>query len=1200
MAKKMKKALCAVLAVIMALSCFSLTVAAYTGYDHDGTNTSLKVRSEVTTDQASYSVGSTVTATVTLEHPDNDAIGWIGTVAFDDSVLEFKSATPGEGFSYFNYKSGSTDVEFVPVAENYSVANLTAGYGGTAYTMANLCRLIGTPTFADSHLALIPIGLVSEGKTKGTSTVITLTFEAKAATSATGISLLPSYVYSSDHGYFDCAAPVEDDGTYLTAYSAVKLPSSFAITGEGGDTYYDITFTWHGGSATKSTKENTMPQLPDDPADWTTADDDYNHTFKEWSPAVAVATQATTYTAVYNDIFVPASYTDYNSIKSAAEAKRDGGSWTEESVANLNAKLAVDVSGLGKGHQSQVDAAAAAIQTAADNLIEKQAAVYDITFNVNGTPTVVSTTEGARPQAPNVPSYQDNEKIYTFSAWKDDVTGTEYTTANLPVATGVASYTAQYSWTYRDYPVTFTWHGGSTVVNTHWGVAPVAPTNIPSYQEGGKTYTHIGWNPAVAAYDGTVTSYEATYSSQAIIYDIIFIVNGTETHVPTAAGAMPQAPEVSGYSEGDYDYTPDGWNPAVVPASANGTTYTAKFIETFVPADYTAVNAAIAQAGQINRDIYTADSLADLDAAILAADVEHPLGRTQKTTVDGFATAIVNAIGALVEKPADYTEYNNAKSALETELAKTDAYTPDSIATVSGLLADIDNALDKNLKITSQSVVEKAAQDVTALQAQLVAKADKSTLKSLIDEAEALDPNKYVDFSGVTSALATANDVYNNDNATDQQVVDATNALRNALGALEFKPADYTAWNSLVNRFNNIDTNYYTPESVQAVNDVIDRVTLDEDIRYQDDLDALCTELETAIDNLQLIRTWEGETDWEGVAHETFGSNLIFTQKVNPNDASDIEVEVKINHPNYDISMLQIAALYDAKAMTFVSAEIKNGTEIYAETKAADFNPTDYSLPAMANASILKVAADYDTALAATEATEDLVMVLKFKATGVVPSSYIKSVPLQSNEVVTAGESVFSQILTSEGGKEWMHNDIANLVLAEGAGGTIAGTFACNANNTSTVTIKLMDGDTEVASTTATGLAPNYTFENVAPGTYTIKMSATGSLGYKILNVVVEAGATKEIPSVTLIFGNYDGDSEITSFDVMEIIPHANNFTYEEAADFDGSGDIDIMDAANTIPFMNANTNAASQVLDLLAQFSVLRMFNCFKYIKES
>ena len=153
------------------------------------------------------------------------------------------------------------------------------------------------------------------------------------------------------------------------------------------------------------------------------------------------------------------------------------------------------------------------------------------------------------------------------------------------------------------------------------------------------------------------------------------------------------------------------------------------------------------------------------------------------------------------------------------------------------------------------------------------------------------------------------------------------------------------------------------------------------------------------------------------------------------------------------------------------------------------------------------------------------------------------------------------------------------------AAGTITGTFTCNANNTSTVTISLMNGDEVVATTTATGSAPDYAFSDVAPGTYTIKMSATGSLGFVINNVDVTAGENTAIPSdtVTLIFGNYDGDDEITSFDVMEIIPHANNFTYNEAADFDGSRDIDIMDAANTIPFMNANTNAADQVLDLLA-----------------
>ena len=1183
MAKKLKKTLCAVLAVIMAFGCFSLTVAAYTGYDHDGTNTSLKVRSEVSVDASSYTVGSTVTATVTLEHPDNEAIGWIGTIAFDDSLLEYKSATLGDGFNYFDYISNKVTTTFVPVAENTSVESLTAGYGGSAYNMTSLCRLLGTPAFTADHLSLMPIAVISDGKAKGTSTVITLTFETKAETSATAITLLPSYVFSSNHGYFDCAAPVEDDGTYVTAYSAIKNPTQFEITNGSGETYYNIVFNWHGDSATKRTKQGDQPEVPSVSG---YQDDEKIYTFSAWKDDatgteyapenIPVATGTASYTAQYSSEYrnYPVTFTWH------------GGSATVNTHWGVAPEAPTDIQPYTEGGKTYTFTGWSPAVAAYDGTVTAYEATYssvsvmhEITFNVNGTPTVVSTAEGSQPQAPSVPSYQDNEKIYTFSVWKDDATGQTYTTANLPVATGTASYTAQFTDEYKNYPVTFTWHGGSTTVNTHWGVAPVAPTNIPSYEEGGKTYTHNGWNPTVAAYDGTVTSYEATYSSEVIVYDIIFIVNGKETTVKTNAGAMPQAPVVSAYSEGDFDYTPDGWTPDLAPASADGTTYTAKFKETFVEAIYDSVDAAIVEAGKVNRDIYTADSLANLDEAIANADVEHKLGRTKQDQVNGFATAILNAIAVLDEKPADYTAYHAAKSALETELAKTDAYTPESIAAVTAALADIDNALDKDLKITKQSIVEKAEQDVKALTAQLVAKADKTTLKSLIDDAEALNPEKYVDFSGVTAALATANQVYNDDNATDQAVSDATNALRNALNALVFKPANYTAWQTLVNSFNNIDTNYYTPESVAAVNAVIERVKENQDINYQGELNALCGELDSAINALELIREWTGETDWEGNVYDSFGSNLIFTQKVNPDDASDIEVEVRINHPNYDISMLQIAALYDANAMSFVSAEIKNGTELYSNTKASDFNPADYSLPAMTNASVLKIAADFDNALAATEASEDLVMVLKFRATGAAATSYIKCVPLESNEVVTDGESVFSQILTSDGDKEWLHNDIANLILGEGAGGTITGTFACNYNDSAEVTIKLMNGDVEVAKTTATGEDSAYTFGDVAPGNYSIVMSANGSLGYTINNIEVNAGETTTVQSVTLLFGDYDGDGTISVSDFNYIITAYSTNDYSVKADVDGDGVISVSDINYAIShYLKMDTE---QVLDI-------------------
>ena len=66
MAKQMKKALCVVLSVLLAFSCFAVSAFAYTGYDRDGANDALRVQSVVSVDKSTYAVGDTVTATVAV------------------------------------------------------------------------------------------------------------------------------------------------------------------------------------------------------------------------------------------------------------------------------------------------------------------------------------------------------------------------------------------------------------------------------------------------------------------------------------------------------------------------------------------------------------------------------------------------------------------------------------------------------------------------------------------------------------------------------------------------------------------------------------------------------------------------------------------------------------------------------------------------------------------------------------------------------------------------------------------------------------------------------------------------------------------------------------------------------------------------------------------------------------------------------
>lgn len=70
------------------------------------------------------------------------------------------------------------------------------------------------------------------------------------------------------------------------------------------------------------------------------------------------------------------------------------------------------------------------------------------------------------------------------------------------------------------------------------------------------------------------------------------------------------------------------------------------------PADYTKVDAAIEEAGLLNKEEYkNYNAVEDAINAVVR-------GKTiaEQTTVDGYAAAIENAINALEYKDADYTK----------------------------------------------------------------------------------------------------------------------------------------------------------------------------------------------------------------------------------------------------------------------------------------------------------------------------------------------------------------------------------------------------------------------------------------------------------------------------------------------------------------------------------------------------------------
>ena len=124
------------------------------------------------------------------------------------------------------------------------------------------------------------------------------------------------------------------------------------------------------------------------------------------------------------------------------------------------------------------------------------------------------------------------------------------------------------------------------------------------------------------------------------------------------------------------------------------------------PADYTAVDAALAEANELDRTLYT--DLSAVDTAV--ANVVRGYDRTHQSEVDAMAQAIRDAVKNLVLKGADYT-------AVDAAITKAKGLNPDDYTNFAAVQTAID-AVDRTKDITKQSEVDAMA---AAIQSALAA-----------------------------------------------------------------------------------------------------------------------------------------------------------------------------------------------------------------------------------------------------------------------------------------------------------------------------------------------------------------------------------------------------------------------------------------------------------------------------------------------
>ncbi|RIN43175.1 YSIRK-type signal peptide-containing protein [Staphylococcus simulans] len=244
---------------------------------------------------------------------------------------------------------------------------------------------------------------------------------------------------------------------------------------------------------------------------------------------------------------------------------------------------------------------------------------------------------------------------------------------------------------------------------------------------------------------------------------------------------------------------------------------------------------------ELEKSIATAEGLGQLDPAdkedkavqdaLAAAKAVEQNPNATQTEVDNAKAALDEAINA--KKAQDEKEAKAAADAkqaaldaLKAELEKAkainkDEYTPDSVKPLTDAQTAGQGIVDApDNKTTAE--IEAATQALKDAQKDLVQKADKAELQKAIDKANTLgnlDANDPED-KAVQDKLADAERVKADDNATPQQVAEATKALNDAIAAKEHQDA-LDELNKAIDAANAVNKADYKPNTVKPLEDAV-------------------------------------------------------------------------------------------------------------------------------------------------------------------------------------------------------------------------------------------------------------------------------------------------------------------------------------------------------------------------------------------
>ncbi|MBV3416202.1 hypothetical protein KSW27_02675 [Holdemanella biformis] len=341
-------------------------------------------------------------------------------------------------------------------------------------------------------------------------------------------------------------------------------------------------------------------------------------------------------------------------------------------------------------------------------------------------------------------------------------------------------------------------------------------------------------------------------------------------------------------------------------------THTQNIAMTYLPADYTKVDAAIVKANKLNKDDYK--NFSAVDTAINAVDRNKNI--TEQSEVDKMAKAIEDAIADLQYKDANYDKVNEA-------IAKANKLNKGDYKDFSGVDNAV-NAVDRNKNFTEQSEVDAMAKAIEDAIADLQYKdANYDKVNEAIANANKLNKDDYKDFTGVEAAV---NAVVRGKNITEQSEVDKmAKAIEDAIAALQYKDANYDEVDAAITKADALNKDDY--KDFSTVDTAINAVARGKNITEQSEVDKMAKAIEDAIATLQ----------YKDANYDKVNEAIAKTNKLNKGDYKDFSgVDNAVNAVVRDKNITEQSEVDKmAKAIEDAIADLKYKDADYTKVDAA-------------------------------------------------------------------------------------------------------------------------------------------------------------------------------------------------------------------------------------------------------------------------